>query len=505
MNTVLLARLQALAADRPAVLTVLSDGKESLDLQELISRSVLVSDWLTDNQVRVLALQAENSIDWVVVDLACQLAGVVCLPVPGFFSRQQALFCMREAVADILLSDQDVLANELVTGGASVSRRLLPGSLALDAWDLGWPGQGLLPAMPSGTQKITFTSGSTGSPKGVCLSSEHQWQVAASLAGAIKVRGARHLCLLPLATLLENIAGVYVPLLLGGTVILPGEEARGLSGSSGLDVAAMTACIDRERPDSMILLPQLLLALVAACQGGWVAPATLKFVAVGGGKVAPGLIRTAREWGIPVYEGYGLSECGSVVALNTPEGDFPGSVGRVLPHCKVHVKDDEILVTGSCHLGYLGDTQSWYPEQIATGDLGRHFPDGSLTIFGRRKNQLISSFGRNINPEWVESALAAIPLLSRCVVLGEGQPYLGALLSAPPAVTDSQVQQWIDQVNAELPDYARVVVWQRLELAAWQGLLTPNGRVRRELLNENLAEAVTTLFQPAPAPLSVSC
>lgn len=505
MSDSLIGRLQSLAEDRPAEEAVLRDGSETLDFPELISRVILVSDWLVDNQVRVLALQAENSIDWVVLDLACQAAGVVCLPVPGFFSRKQALFCMQAAAADLLLADKDLLANELVAGGVTACRRAAPGPFSLGAWVLIWPGLELSPAIPAGTGKITFTSGSTGSPKGVCLSSEHQWQVAASLAGAIKARGARHLCLLPLATLLENIAGVYAPLLLGGSVILSTSENRGLSGSSGLDVGAMTACIDRERPDSMILLPQLLLALVAACQGGWMAPASLKFVAVGGGKVAPDLIRTARELGIPVYEGYGLSECGSVVALNTPEHDFQGSVGQLLPHCKVQVKDDEILVSGSCHLGYLGDLDSWYPEQIATGDLGRRSPDGSLTIFGRRKNQLISSFGRNINPEWVESALAARPLFSQCVVVGEGQPFLGALLSAPATVTDAQIQLWIDQVNRELPDYARVVVWNRLDLAAWQGLLTPNGRVRRELLNEHLAEAVNKLFQPAPIPLSVSC
>src|SRR5690606_24639695 len=98
-------------------------------------------------------------------------------------------------------------------------------------------------------------------------------------------------------------------------------------------------CIEVERPHSAILVPQLLTVLVAACTKGWQPPDSLRFVAVGGARVAAELVIEARRYGLPVFEGYGLSECGSVVALNTSDTERLGSAGHVLPHCAVSVEE----------------------------------------------------------------------------------------------------------------------------------------------------------------------
>jgi len=299
---------------------------------------------------------------------------------------------------------------------------------------------------------------------------------------------------------------VYAPLLCGGEVVLPDARTRGLAGSSGLELAAMLQCLQTEQPHTLILLPQLLRALLAGCAQGWQPPASLQFVAVGGARVAPDLIVAARRAGLPVYEGYGLSECGSVVALNTFADDQPGSVGRVLPHCQVAIdcqvaiESGEIVVRGACHLGYLGDPSSWYPQQIATGDLGCVDDSGHLFVSGRRKNLLITSYGRNVSPEWVESELGAQPLLTQCVVIGDARPHLAALLSAPAQVDDDAIQQWIDSVNARLPDYARVRAWLRLQPDAWQTLLTENGRPRRDRIIGALGAQIDALYA-ASAPI----
>jgi long-subunit acyl-CoA synthetase (AMP-forming) len=133
----------------------------------------------------------------------------------------------------------------------------------------------------------------------VCLSAGHPQRVASSLAQVLELPGVRHLCLLPLATLLENVGGVYAPLLSRGSVLLPYLDAVGLLGSSGLDLARLTGAVDHHQPHSLILVPALLQALVAALGRGW----------------------------LPVYEGYGLSECASVVSVNTPSDDRPGTAG----------------------------------------------------------------------------------------------------------------------------------------------------------------------------------
>lgn len=467
----------------------LEDERGSLSYRQLMEKVEALALWLSGQPVSVVGLIADNSRDWVLVDLASQMAGRVCLPIPAFFSEEQTRHCLTGV--DLLISDQQsVIETPVSAESVSVLGTRLFAQHISQPEGRTCHGE---TALPDETQKITFTSGSTGNPKGVCLSLKHQWQVAQSLAEVIDIAQPRHLCLLPLATLLENIAGIYVPLLCGGRVILPDASQRGLSGSSGLDLPALLACIQQHKPNTLILLPQLLQALVVACQQGWQPPESLTFMAVGGGKVAPSLIEQARRAGLPVYEGYGLSECASVVALNTPGNDQPGSVGKCLPHCQVTVEDDEIVVSGASFLGYMGQPESWYPQAVRTSDLGS--VDGTwLTIHGRKKNLLISSFGRNISPEWVESAVLAMPLMTQCVVLGDGKPNLVALVSAADAVSDEAIRDWIASVNTSLPDYARIKNWSRLETAVWQPYLTANGRPRRDLIAKDFAGLVEDLY-----------
>lgn len=317
------------------------------------------------------------------------------------------------------------------------------------------------------------------------------------MADAIAIAHPKHLCLLPLSTLLENIAGVYSPLLCGGTVVIPTDAQRGMLGSSNLDSPRLLQCIAEVKPHSMILIPQLLRLLVAACQQGWQAPPSLKFVAVGGGRVDPQLLNNARQLGLPVYEGYGLSECGSVVALNTPTTSYIGAAGKILPHCQVRIEKQEVVVSGACHLGYAGDADSWYPNEVYTGDLG-HCDADWLFIDGRRKHLLISSFGRNISPEWVESVLMSEPLLNQCVVVGDDKPYLCALLSTSSIVQDQQIADWIKTANSQLPDYAQIRQWLRLNDKQLLPYMTANGRLQRARLLQAFETQIDTLYQSNP-------
>ena len=466
---------------------VLTDETEELSYSELTHRVKEESQWLSGLNVKVVALHGQNSIDWVILDLACQEAGIICVPLPTFFSVSQIEHCLSQAGVDLILSDQKNFDAPI---GEDFNLSYMGRRSSFYAWRIP---DATLGEFPKETQKITFTSGSTGSPKGVCLSVKHQWQVAQSLADVIEIRNPRHLCLLPLSTLLENIAGVYNPLLSGGCIVLANDAARGLGGSSGLDMHSLLDCIERVQPEMMILLPQLLTVLVAACEQGWQPPASFKFVAVGGAKVSPDLISIAQQYGIPVYQGYGLSECGSVVALNTPKDQHVDSVGRVLPHCTVSIEKSEIIINEPCHLGYLGESNSWYPESIHTGDIGT-LEDGWLKINGRQKNILITSFGRNVSPEWVESELMSMPLLSQCMVVGDGKPYLGALVSAPSAITDTDIDEWVQRVNERLPDYARVLIWQRITESSLNEYATANGRLQRAHVEDAFKDEIGKFY-----------
>ena len=182
------------------------------------------------------------------------------------------------------------------------------------------------------------------------------------------------------------------------------------------------------------------------------------------------------------------------MALNTPANDCIDSTGLVLPHCEVTIENNEVVVTGVVHLGYLEDSSTWYPEKIYTGDVGR-LQDGFLSIDGRKKNILISSFGRNISPEWVESVLMEKPLFSRCVVFGDAKPFLVALVNAPMSVGAEAIASWLETCNEKLPDYARIGSWLRITDREIQPYITANGRPQREQVKSYFDERISRLYQ----------
>jgi len=306
---------------------------------------------------------------------------------------------------------------------------------------------------------------------------------------------------MPLSTLLENIAGVYTPILLGAQCITPSLRTLGI-GYGFLDPTAFVTAITRTAPHSLILPPELLRVLVVTAQRGWTPPADLRFIAVGGASVSQSLLDEAASRGLPAYQGYGLSECASVVCLNTPAASRAGSVGRVLPHARVRIDaQGQILVRGATMRGYLGH-DSVEGAEIATGDLGSIDADGYVYVHGRLKNMFITSMGRNVSPEWVEGELLSDPCIGQAVVCGEARPWPIALVHpASAAVTDRQIDRTIANANQRLPAYAQVRHWSLLPepLSFANGLLTANGRPRRDALAARHASLIDALYRTALA------
>ena len=297
------------------------------------------------------------------------------------------------------------------------------------------------------------------------------------------VAGWRHLCALPLSLLLENVAGVYANLFSAHEICVPPLNEIGFTGSSSLDVARFISAQHRFRPQSVILVPQLMLALTTAAEFGVALPDAYRFVAVGGATVPVSLTTRARRIGLPAFEGYGLTECGSVVALNLPNANRPGTVGRPLDNAAIDIVDGDIHVAGSTMLGYLGEPSAG-PNRFATGDVGAFDADGYLRVLGRRRNNFITSFGRNVNPEWIEGELHAEFAIACAAVFGESLPRVIALIVARGASDHAAVQAAVDAANARLPDYGRVAAWRAIPMAefAAAGCLTENGRPRRDAI-----------------------
>jgi len=499
-----LAAIAAHAQQTPHKIALEDGAGCGLTYAQMISEISRVSDELRAYSPASIGIFMDNTPAWAVADLAAVQAEIPCVPIPLFFSPAQIAHLIHSVGIALLLTDQpqamaSLLASvevvceskaEIEIAGQTVSLfhlKPLPSKTTA------------VEKIPAGIAKITFTSGTTGDPKGVCLTQQTMETVAVSLRDACAADvDERHLCALPLGTLLENIGGIYVPLLAGGTCILPGLAAVGMRGSSGLDAQRFLAALTSFRASTCILIPQMLLALCAAVQQSGEKPQNLRYLAVGGAPVSLAQLEQAAALGLPVFEGYGLSEAGSVVAVNAADAVRAGTVGKPLAHVRIDIADDgEILVAGALFSGYLGQkTPGLVDGFYATGDIGHLDADGFLHITGRKKHIFITAFGRNVSPEWVERELTIQPGIAQAVVFGEARPFNVAILTARDGVDAAVVEQCVAAANSGLPDYARVSRWILTDapFSVANGLFTGTGRPRREAILQVYGEHIKSIY-----------
>jgi long-subunit acyl-CoA synthetase (AMP-forming) len=304
---------------------------------------------------------------------------------------------------------------------------------------------------------------------------------------------------MPLAVLLENVAGLYVSLWMGATAILPSLAETGLKGASGLDAETMLRAVHRNLATSVILTPQTLQGMVEVIEHGLPSPAQLRYIAVGGASVSTQLLVRAHQLNLPVFEGYGLSECASVTTLNTPTQNRVGSVGRPLPHTKLRIASDgEVMVSGNLFAGYLGEDapqleNGWY----RTGDVGYLDQDGFLYLSGRRRNLFITTYGRNVSPEWIERELVLEKPIIQAAVYGEAKPWNAAVIVPMLGATAEDLATSIARVNGGLPDYARITRWLIADkpFTPINGQLSGTGRIRREAIYQVYQQQIESLYQ----------
>jgi long-chain acyl-CoA synthetase len=216
--------------------------------------------------------------------------------------------------------------------------------------------------------------------------------------------------------------------------------------------------------------------------------------------------------GIPVLQGYGLTETTGLCTLDDPDGAVvAGRVGPAIAGVEMKIAENaEIVVRGPIIFpGYWNR-----PEETAkvlrdgwfhTGDQGEVDANGNWTIVGRIKNLIILGSGHNVAPEPIEDKiLNELPVASQVVLVGNGRGYLAALVTG--TVSGEKTQAALDVVNRELPHYKQVRAFHLVEDAFTieSGLLTANGKLKRASIAERFRNEIDAMYQASTNQASMA-
>lgn len=474
----MLSSLNSLVTRATDNTTAFSRGGEKISYAALHNRVAHLADHFAAHNYRRIGLIASNSIDWVVIDLACAAAGCLFVPIPTFFTPSQIAHVVDDAELAILLYDQ---AHAALIAPLAQDKMLIS--------ELPAHTDPVVLTAHEGGARVIYTSGTTGHPKGVCLGESQMNFTMHALCEAIQAtRDDVYLSILPLALLLEELCAIHIPLLAGGTSIIDPETAQKMAAGN---VESLQQSIVQNQPSVTVLVPDLLRGwLGSLVLQNIVAPPCLRYVAVGGAKISADIISQSWERQIPVHEGYGLSECGSVVALNRPGENCPGSVGRVLNGLEVEIIDGEICVTGpNVMQGYLNHAAPSHP--LHTGDIGHFDSAGRLIVEGRKDSVLVTGAGRNVSPEWIEALLTSDFRIARAILGMTAEGSLAVIIV--PTVLGADLIGTRDlvvvtEICRHAPKYAQPqhCFWISAAQAAAADLFTASGRPRRHAFNEVL-------------------
>jgi long-chain acyl-CoA synthetase len=446
-------------------------------------------------------LWGENSAEWVAAFFGCVLRGVVVVPMDDGASAEFAVRVARQVEARLWVCSRRHAA-EGIGGGVPfvVLEEVNTPTLSQRTRE----GLGTRLAFPDvvigrdDILQIVFTSGTTAEPKGVVITNGNVLANIDPLERAMQpylkyerwVHPVRFLNLLPLSHVFGQFLGMFLPPLLGGTVIFQ-EELR---------PSEILSTIRRERVSVLVSVPRVLQSLKQKIerdledrgkiesfrrrfrtsegkhflrrwwifrairrQFGW------KFWAfICGGAALDA--ETERFWdrlGYAAIQGYGLTETTSLISVNHPFKLGKGSIGKVLPGRDVKLAEDgEILIRGggvaSRYWGADGahgvaDEQGWYH----TGDVGAMDEAGNLYFKGRKKEVIVTPAGLNIYPQDLEAALRRQPEVKDCVVVGierggNAEPCAVVILQG-----DAKVEEAVGRANRSLAEFQRMRMWVR--------------------------------------------
>jgi len=529
-----------------------------------------------------VAIMVKNSREWVVFDQAALGLGLVTVPLYVDDRPDNVAYIINHAEVKLLfvqdkpqwkrLLKADVNLGDLqrIISVKRISEDDEPDDAKLESlsdWLFGVSGE--LQTKESALDdlaSIVYTSGTTGRSKGVMLS--HRNILANAFAASACTQwqgGERFLSFLPLSHMLERTAGYYMPIILGAEVIYArsiatlGEDLQivkpttlisvpriyervyakiqdGLKSKSSVAKFLFNSAVNvgwkkfqveqgREHWHPKLIFWPILNKLVASKVleklGG-----ELSLAVCGGAALSEQVAKLFIGLGLPLVQGYGLTESSPVTNVNRIEDNIPSSIGTALPGTEVRIgENDELQCKGPCSmLGYWKNEQATkesFTEDgwLKTGDKGRIDKDGHAYITGRLKDIMVLSNGEKIPPGDIELAISVDGLFEQVLLIGEARPFLSIIVvlnedawadlavslhihpESPDAFSQRKVEKAVlNRISARLKDFPGYAKVRRahITLEPWtvdDGLLTPTLKIKRPKVLERFEAEINELYE----------
>ena len=529
-----------------------------------------------------VAVMLKNCVEWVIFDQAALGLGLVTVPLYLDDRPDSATYILDHSDAKLLLIEGKFQHKKLaeIAGTAHSLQRivsLVAPANGLSDWSTrfavaaDWLAAATDTPVPERhitadlLASIVYTSGTTGRPKGVMLTHENLlWNAFYASQCADFGPHAVFLSFLPLSHTLERTGGYYLPMLTGAEVayarsiaqlaqdlqeirptvlisvpriyervyrrIQDNLEKKGLPARVLFKLAVKVGWrrfeVEQGRarwhPELLLwpLLDQLVAGNVTQKLGG-----RLRLAISGGAALAPEIAHVFIGLGVPIYQGYGLTESSPVVTSNRPDSNVPSSIGQPLPGIEVKIGDnDELLTRSRCVMrGYwkneeatraMIDAEGW----LHSGDKVTVDAHGHYAIVGRIKDIIVLNNGEKVPPSEMEAAIQLDPLFEQAMIVGEGKPYLAALIvlneehwnsfaahlhldpAQPATLRNPKVVKAVTKHVAHqlkhFPGYAQIRRLH-LDLKPWtleDGLLTPTLKIKRDLIFNRYRDAIEALY-----------
>ncbi|MER0101053.1 MULTISPECIES: AMP-dependent synthetase/ligase [unclassified Corynebacterium] len=560
-------------------------GKEFIDEVFEVAQGLIA---LGVKQGDRIALISATRYEWSLLDYAIWAAGAASVPVYPSSSASQVRWIIEDSGAVLAITEtreHSELVENLVLqddgepnlkGSPSQLRRVLEiNSSAIDT--LKFEGRSVgtdeVSARIAATNtddlaSLVYTSGTTGRPKGCILTHRNWLSEARALTtnpiGVFAVPGSHTLTFLPLAHVFSRAVSIAVAIrgasqnhwsdfstisiefarsrpnvILGVPRVF--EKVRNSAASKAADSGIKSFLFEQsekiaieyskaldtpEGPDRLLkikhkLFDKLVYSTIRQGVGG-----NVRYCITGGSAMGHDLLHWFRGIGVPVYEGYGLTETAAAAAVDYLDQSI-GTVGPPLGGVTMRINDDgEVCIKGGMVFqGYWNNPEAteeafedgWYN----TGDLGEIDDDGKLTITGRKKDLIVTAGGKNVSPGPMEDILRGHPLISQAMVVGDGKPFVGALITLDPDIlkrwkldhnipenrsmsdiaTDAtlraEVQDAVNKVNSTVSHAEGIKKFYILEsdLTEDENELTPTMKVKRNVVAQRYASAIEHIYK----------